>query len=40
MMTEKKNYTSPTLELIEVEVEQGFILSGVEAPDFKEENVI
>ena len=39
-MTKINNYTSPDLELLEVNVEQGFILSGVEAPDFDNENDI
>ena len=39
-MTKINNYISPDLELLEVNVEEGFILSGVDAPDFKEENDI
>ena len=40
MMTKIKEYAAPNLELVEVTVEEGFILSGVEAPDFENENEI
>ena len=39
-MTNNTTYKSPDLCAIEVALEQGFILSGVEAPDFENENDI
>ncbi len=31
-------YTTPDIEIVEYPVEEGFTLSGVEAPDFENEN--
>jgi hypothetical protein len=31
-------YTTPDIEIVEYSVEEGFTLSGVEAPDFENEN--
>lgn len=39
-MTQSTNYITPNLEIIEVYVEAGFALSGVEVPDFENENEI
>lgn len=39
-MTKITNYSSPDVETLEIEVEEGFILSGVEAPNFENENEI
>jgi hypothetical protein len=40
MMTKINEYTIPAIDAIEVEVESGFSLSGVEAPDFDNENIL
>lgn len=39
-MTKITNYNSPDIATLEIEIEEGFILSGVEAPDFENENEI
>ena len=39
-MIHTTHYTSPDLETIEVSVEEGYALSGVELPDFENENDI
>jgi hypothetical protein len=37
-MTHIKRYISPDMEVVEIEVERGFDSSGVEIPDFENEN--
>jgi hypothetical protein len=39
-MTRTTTYTSPNIEVVEVEIERGFELSGTEIPDFDNENEI
>jgi hypothetical protein len=39
-MTKINIYREPNLDIIEVSVESGFQLSGVEVPDFDNENEI
>jgi hypothetical protein len=36
-MTKIINYSSPDVETLEIKVEEGFILSGVEPPNFENE---
>lgn len=39
-MTHNKRYISPDMEVVEVAIERGFESSGVEIPDFENENEI
>lgn len=34
----KDRYTAPDMEIVEYSIEEGFTVSGVEAPDFENEN--
>ena len=40
MITNNLSYTAPAVEIVECVVERGFDVSGVEAPDFENENEI
>jgi hypothetical protein len=34
----KDRYTAPDMEIVEYSIEEGFTVSGVETPDFENEN--